>query len=345
MSFSLKQKIFAISWLVVSENAHESQRKFREKYGNPCPDHKTILRWKSKLENTGSLLGNTKGQGPLVTATGDENQEIVLDAIDRNMQTSTRRLSEETGISRTSVQRIIMKTNIRKWKPQLKHQLNDGDFDRRVEFSQFVIDKQNIDGSFISNLNFADEAKFYLSGHVSRHNCFYYAHENPNVVWQKPVNSPSILVWAMVSRRGVVSFHLQRESVNGDAYLRICNDKILPYFRDNRKIFVQDGAPSHYDHRVRQLLDTNLNGRWIGRRGSMCEFPPRSPDLTPCDFFLWGYLREIVYKDRNFGDISQLEEKIVDCLQNVPRDMFENSFKSFEERCIKCIQNNGHYIE
>jgi hypothetical protein len=41
-------------------------------------------------------------------------------------------------------------------------------------------------------------------------------------------------------------------------------------------------------------LNENLPGQWIGRRGAV-EFPPRSPDLTPLDFYLWGTLKDVVY--------------------------------------------------
>jgi hypothetical protein len=37
------------------------------------------------------------------------------------------------------------------------------------------------------------------------------------------------------------------------------------------------------------------NGRWVGRDGPI-PWPPRSPDITPLDFFLWGYVKDIVYK-------------------------------------------------
>jgi len=37
--------------------------------------------------------------------------------------------------------------------------------------------------------------------------------------------------------------------------------------------------------------------RWIGRRGAI-KWPPRSPDLTPLDYFMWGYLKERVYKTK-----------------------------------------------
>jgi hypothetical protein len=60
----------------------------------------------------------------------------------------------------------------------------------------------------------------------------------------------------------------------------------------DRLIFQQDGAPAHYDVRVRDFLDNMCT--WIGRRGDI-EWPPRSPDLTVPDFFLWGYLKDKIF--------------------------------------------------
>ncbi|XP_021935127.1 solute carrier family 28 member 3-like isoform X2 [Zootermopsis nevadensis] len=56
--------------------------------------------------------------------------------------------------------------------------------------------------------------------------------------------------------------------------------------------FQQDGAPPHYHRLVCGYFNQHLPQRWIGRmtvndHALLC-WPPRSPDLTPCDFFLWG---------------------------------------------------------
>ncbi|ERL96003.1 hypothetical protein D910_00787 [Dendroctonus ponderosae] len=47
-----------------------------------------------------------------------------------------------------------------------------------------------------------------------------------------------------------------------------------------------DGAPPHYYCEVWQFLNADFQNRWIGRNGFE-NWPPRSPDLTPLDFFLW----------------------------------------------------------
>ena len=39
------------------------------------------------------------------------------------------------------------------------------------------------------------------------------------------------------------------------------------------------------------------------------EQPPRSPDLTPCDYFLWGHLKSKVYLTPP-QDVEELRERI-----------------------------------
>ncbi|KAJ4446323.1 hypothetical protein ANN_13018 [Periplaneta americana] len=51
----------------------------------------------------------------------------------------------------------------------------------------------------------------------------------------------------------------------------------------------QDGAP-HYAAPVRQYMNEAFPNRFVGRRGFV-EWPARSPDLSPLDYFLWGYLK------------------------------------------------------
>jgi hypothetical protein len=49
-------------------------------------------------------------------------------------------------------------------------------------------------------------------------------------------------------------------------------------------LFQQDGALSHYRLDVREFLDEQLSGSWIGC-GGLTPWPPRSPGLLSLDFF------------------------------------------------------------
>ncbi|GBM38431.1 hypothetical protein AVEN_33718-1 [Araneus ventricosus] len=69
--------------------------------------------------------------------------------------------------------------------------------------------------------------------------------------------------------------------------------------------FQYDGAPEHKISSVKQYLVEEFEEQIIGY-GGFQEWPPRSPDLTPMDFFLWGYLKQQVYATsqhcRTFND-------------------------------------------
>jgi hypothetical protein len=62
-----------------------------------------------------------------------------------------------------------------------------------------------------------------------------------------------------------------------------------------------------------ETLSATVPNRWIGRAGAADEewmkWPPRSPDLTPCDFFLWGYVKPL--------DIDELKMRITADIETI----------------------------
>jgi hypothetical protein len=59
----------------------------------------------------------------------------------------------------------------------------------------------------------------------------------------------------------------------------------------------QDGATCHTARETTELLRENFPGRVISRNGDQ-NWPPRSCDLTTCDFFLWGFVKSRVYVNK-----------------------------------------------
>jgi len=56
-----------------------------------------------------------------------------------------------------------------------------------------------------------------------------------------------------------------------------------------------DGVPSHYTRHVRDYLNESFPNRWLGRGGPVA-WPPRSPDLKPHDYYLWGHMKTLPYE-------------------------------------------------
>ncbi|GFV37134.1 putative LOC100569746 [Trichonephila clavipes] len=57
--------------------------------------------------------------------------------------------------------------------------------------------------------------------------------------------------------------------------------------------FQQDGATCHTARATIDLLKDTFGDRLISHFGPV-NWPPRSCDLTPLDYFLWGYVKSLV---------------------------------------------------
>ena len=116
--------------------------------------------------------------------------------------------------------------------------------------------------------------------------------ERPTEGNQSFMHSPSVTTWRAIEKEKVeCPYFFENVNVNDENYRNMLINYAFPHFASLRRdyIFHQDGAPPHYSNRVRNYLNRKRPGYWIGRRGPV-EWPPRSPDLTSCDLFLWGHI-------------------------------------------------------
>ena len=94
---------------------------------------------------------------------------------------------------------------------------------------------------------------------------------------------------------------------------------------------------------VRRFLDQTFPDRWMGRDGPMLG-PPRSPDLTPLDFFLWGYVKDIVYRTP-VPNIDELIMRITAAVANIDIDMLQRTWREIEYRLDILRATRGAHME
>ena len=72
--------------------------------------------------------------------------------------------------------------------------------------------------------------------------------------------------------------------------------------------------------------------------------PPYSPDLSPCDFFLFPMLKKMLsgYK---YTSRSSLGSAIYRCLPKVPKEDYLFAFRDLVKRLQKCVPVKGEYFE
>ena len=137
--------------------------------------------------------------------------------------------------------------------------------------------------------------------------------------------------------------------MTGDKYLEILKNQILPQLQQLTNLhdfyFQQSGDPPHYSIGVREYLDETFPLTWIGRRGSI-DWPARSPDLTPMDFFFWEVLKDKVYSQKP-KSVDDLKNYIRDAFQeiNAQSDLCENVCRSVRDRLQSCVNQEGKQFE
>jgi len=120
--------------------------------------------------------------------------------------------------------------------------------------------------------------------------------------------------------------------------LRCTSEEFQPWI-----IFQQDGAPPHWGSHVCQFLDATFPNRWTGRDGPT-PWPLRLPDITPLDFFLWGYVKDRVFSTP-VPDITNLKARITDAFATITKDMLENTWREIDYRLDVLRATKGAHVE
>ena len=68
-------------------------------------------------------------------------------------------------------------------------------------------------------------------------------------------------------------------------------------------------CPAHSTLKVHNYLQNIFQDRIMSGRGSIV-WPARSPDLSPNDFFLWGYIKARIYNNVRLNNIDELKDRI-----------------------------------
>ena len=123
-----------------------------------------------------------------------------------------------------------------------------------------------------------------------------------------------IIVWCVIPESEIIGLYFfENENVTGSTYKRTLRYflflKLRGYPED--MIFQQDGASPHYSLEFRQYLDRKLLRRWMGRVRSI-DWLARTQDLTPCDYFPCGQVKDLVYRAHLELFMTQVKDSICD---------------------------------
>jgi hypothetical protein len=229
-------------------------------------------------------------------------------------------------------------------------QLYFQDLDRRRIFCTWAIARITEDPNFFQKVLFTDEATFSNTGGINKHNYRYWAAENPHWLREIPHQYQwKLNVWCGIVGEHIIGPHFFEATLTGAIYADFLRN-ILPTLLENIPLeirihswYQQDGAPAHRTRNCINLINYKYPLKWIGLGGPI-EWPARSPDLSPLDFFLWGRIKDIVYALAPTTR-ENMRQRIVDACASINVQELRNVQESIINRLNMCVNENGGHFE
>lgn len=328
------------------------QREFSRELGRHHRfSDQNIRRTIEKFEREFTLL-DIKPPTRERTVRSEENIAAVAASLEQDHKKSIRRRAAELGIPREST-RLILRVDLGQhpYKMVLTQKLKPEDHRMRREFANWALTMLGANPNFGRTIIFSDEAHFWLSGHVNKQNCRYWSDHQPQNFEEAEMHPQKLTVWCGLWHGGIIGPYFFRNAagdtvtVNGERYQTMLTEFLWPEL-DNIDItemwFQQDGAPCHTMNATIEVLHEKF-GEWLISRKGFVNWPPRSCDLTPCDFFLWGYVKSLVYANSP-ATLDELEANIRDTIAGITPYILDRVIKNWADRMLSCQRSRGGHL-
>lgn len=271
-----------------------------------------------------------------------------------NAQTGLLDASREIGKSYSKIQRTLKQNHYKPYKLLPVQELTENQKRKRLDFCQQMLQRLDENPNLFKQILWTDESSFSTAGVFNRKNKYSWENKNHRkraIVEIRKSGRKSIKVWCGIFQNKIVGPIFFDYTLTRETYLEMILPEIgqhLDRFSDeelNEIIWQQDGAPPHNVLEVREWLNGQFDV-WIGNGGPI-PWPPNSPDITPLDTFLWGFLKNKIYNNSNHS-IEIIKNKIrqeIDELNQDNNNTVRNCIQNLRRRYELCVLNNGGHFE
>ncbi|GFU99584.1 uncharacterized protein TNCV_4083051 [Trichonephila clavipes] len=207
-----------------------------------------------------------------------------------------------------------------------------------VRTSLFGDEEESNDEEYNSKYDSSTEINLDIEGRLTI-NALYVELDAVICNSQNHLGKKKLTVWCALWAGGIIGPYFFKNdeghnvTVNGDRYRAIITNFFIPELNNHyvqELWFQQDGATCHTARATIYLLKDTFSDRLISRFGPV-NWPPRSCDLTPLDYFLWGYVKSLVYADKP-QTLDHLEDNIRRVVADIRPQMLEKVIENWTSR-------------
>ena len=347
------------------------EQEFFRKFGRHAPSKKNCRRIHKTVSDEGHSKNNNPGRsGRRKSATDPASTTAVLRDTTTTPIQSTRRRAIRLATSARSITRIHKAAGIRGYKRKLQQVLYPSDPMRRLAFCHWFNNLRGQYPTLLQQIIWSDESAFRQdgSGGVIPDTRYYATSAPANFTTSRANYSRLTHIWAAFNPRiGLIGpFFIEdlpvvqaapQKTLKSVGYNELLRTKVLPFIRtwcnnNNCNItdfwFQQDGATCHTTAANRNLLTTEFQGQVITiipRQTAVGEFPARSCDLTPMDYWYWAWLKGVVAAGGPYTSHASHRAAIEQAARTTNLVHMRNACYSVQRRVTACIRANGGHFE
>lgn len=327
----------------------ESLKLLQEVYGDDAMSRPRVFEWHKRFASGRETVEDDPKSGrPSLTRT-DDNIDRVNELVRSDRRMTVRMMAEELGLNRESIRTILvedleMRKVCAKMVPKL---LSDDQKKHRVDVCRDLLKTIEDDPDFLGRVITGDETwVFQYDPETKRQSLQWKSPSSPRPRKARMSKSRiKVMLIVFFDRNGVVhhEFVPEGQTVNQHFYQQVLirlHDRVRrcrrPLWSEASWFLHHDNAPAHTALSVRQLLSK--------KQITTLDHPPYSPDLAPCDFWLFPRLKSVL-KGTHFASMEEIKATVTRELRSINESDFAQCFRGWQTRMQRCIDSRGDYFE
>lgn len=321
--------------------------ELRNVFGDQAPSFSTVARWSQWFRDGREEIEDEPRPGRPVTETTSENIEQVRTIINDDPYITVAELQAQTDLSHGTIQRIISDhLDLRKITARYipKH-LTDSQRAERVRICKENLAKFESGAWRLCDVVTGDESWFYNTriGRKSSNSPWVTRGDPPPAVVRRSQFSPRTLFSIFFKSTGPVVIHYveRGETIDHQYYIDYCLKPLINNIRNQRPSCGVQGIKLHHDNgrpHVHHAVSSYLESEGI----TIMPHPPNSPDLSPCDFWLFDLIKENLNDQNNSESLYRAVSNFMNSLNKAE---YRKTFDKWIQRMHLCVDNNGDYFE
>lgn len=344
---SEQDRTYVLYRFLLNATAKEIHADLVKVRGEDVPSLRTVQRWiQAFKEGRRTVEDQPRSGRPREAVTKDLIAHVEA-IVQKDPHATLDEIAVEAGISHGSVH-VILKEHLRmaklcaRWIP---HSLTPQQKEERVDCSRCLLAKMKRWGANgLKMLVTGDETyvAFYSPESRTQRQQWVRKGESHALSVRPSTFQPKVLYTIFINCEGIVAKVMSPPSttVNAQFYRETVLPSVIAGIRERHPTGTihlhHDNAPPHRSSNVQLFLQE--------QHIDLVSHPPYSPDLSPCDFFLFPRLKSAL-AGKKFESRQSVSRAVSDALSLLTQNDFVSCFSDWKLRLKKCIEVEGEYLE